>query len=436
MTSPLTLRPEPLNVLIIGLNYSPETTGIAPYTSALARGLGKRGAVVRSLTAHPHYPAWEVQDGYGQWTSTETLDMAEVTRMRHFVPTNPEGLRRLASEVAFGLRVIFSRWGKPDVIVMVSPALFATAMAMLRAKLSRRAPSVNVWVQDIYSLGMKETSAGGSLATKVVTWVEKATLKAATGVVVIHPRFGDYLASKLGIDPKRIEVVRNWTHLEPADHDDIAERRRALGWSAEETIVLHAGNMGVKQGLFNVVEAARVADEQQKPVRFVLLGDGSQRESLVALGQGVEHLQFVDSLDDTAFQGALRAADILLVNEKLGISEMAVPSKLTSYFDAGRPVVAATDQTGVTAGEIQISNGGRVVGAEDPQALLDTVMELRRDRTVAAELGRNGRRYRTDVLGEEGAIDPPAGSRIWRWPQARIPRESGHRETARTSPRS
>ena len=37
-------------------------------------------------------------------------------------------------------------------------------------------------------------------------------------------------------------------------------------------IALHAGNMGVKQGLENVVEAARQADATRSPVRFVLLG--------------------------------------------------------------------------------------------------------------------------------------------------------------------
>lgn len=394
-----------LSVLIMGLNYAPESTGIAPYTSALSRGLRTRGWNVRVLTSHPHYPEWHIHPGYGQWCREESAQGVSITRLLHYVPKRAEGLQRLLSEISFGVRLLFAHWGKPDVIILVSPALFSSAMAMLRAKLSRRSPIVSVWLQDIYSLGVTETGTGGGIVSRVMTWVEKSTLRAASGVVVIHPRFERYLTGKLRIDPDRISVIRNWTHLEFAPPSDVPAIRRSHGWGDRETVVLHAGNMGVKQGLANVVLAARLADERNLPIRFVLLGNGSQRHALQELGADVERLQFIESLDDAAFQGALAAADILLVNEKLGVSEMAVPSKLTSYFNAGRPVLAATDRTGVTAGEIEAACGGAVVDAGDPAALLDAAMRLGRDPERALQFGANGMRYRREVLGEETAID-------------------------------
>ncbi|WP_156109914.1 glycosyltransferase family 4 protein, partial [Cryobacterium sp. MLB-32] len=283
--------------------------------------------------------------------------------------------------------------------------LFASALAMLRIRFSSRKPIVNIWLQDIYSLGIRETGMGGLAVARIVTWVERKTLKAAAGVVVIHSRFAEYLSSKLGVDAGRIEIVRNWTHLGEAPATDASVVRRSHGWSAEETVVLHAGNMGVKQGLENVVNAARLADQQKLPLRFVLLGNGSQREALQELGDDVHCLDFVDSLDDAEFQSALSAADILLVNEKPGVSEMAVPSKLTSYFNAGRPVLAATDMTGVTASEIRAAGAGEVVPAGDPQSLVDAAMRLGSHPTEAAAYGASGLTYRRDVLGEEAAID-------------------------------
>lgn len=395
----------PVKVLILGLNYTPETTGISPYTSAFARGLAQRGLSVRVLTAHPHYPEWKIRDGYGRWSSTEVIDAVPVTRLRHYVPASPGGVNRLVSELTFGLRLVFARWGNPDVIVMVSPALFSTALAMMRARLGLKRPMVNVWVQDIYSLGITETGMGGGPVAKLITWVERSTLEAATGVVVIHDRFGHYLSRRLGVAPERIEVVRNWTHLDAAEPTDVAGTRARHGWASDETVVLHAGNMGVKQGLENVVHAARLADEQERPVRFVLLGNGSQRDELQALGVDVTRLQFIGSLDDAGFQDALASADVLLVNEKPGVSEMAVPSKLTSYFNAARPVIGATDPDGLTASEIEAAAGGRTVPAGDPQALLDAALELGSDPDLARDLGQNGYRYRTDVLGETAAID-------------------------------
>lgn len=391
-------------MLIIGLNYSPESTGISPYTSAFARGLAHRGVSVSVLTAHPHYPEWEVHEGYGQWTSREVVDGVPVTRLRHYVPANPGGVNRLVSELSFGLRLLFARWGRPDVVVLVSPALFSTAIAVLRTRLGVHRPAVNVWVQDIYSLGITETGMGAGPVAKFITWVEKTTLRAAAGVVVIHDRFGHHLSKRLGVAPERIEVVRNWTHLDAGVPTDVQATRVRHGWGGE-TVVLHAGNMGVKQGLENVVNAARLAQEQNAPVRFVLLGNGSQREDLRVLGAGLGNLQFIGSLADGGFQDALAAADVLLVNERPGVSEMAVPSKLTSYFNAARPILGATDPQGLTASEIEAAQAGRVVPAGDPQALLDAALALRDSPETARLLGVSGYRYRTEVLGESAAID-------------------------------
>ncbi len=52
-----------------------------------------------------------------------------------------------------------------------------------------------------------------------------------------------------------------------------------------------------------------------------------------------------------------------MVNELPGVANMAVPSKLTSYFDAARPVLAATEMGGITASEIEQARAGVVVQA-------------------------------------------------------------------------
>ena len=53
-----------MRILIIGVNYAPEPTGNAPYTTALARSLARRGHEVHVLTSYPHYPQWRVPDGW------------------------------------------------------------------------------------------------------------------------------------------------------------------------------------------------------------------------------------------------------------------------------------------------------------------------------------------------------------------------------------
>ena len=162
--------------------------------------------------------------------------------------------------------------------------------------------------------------------------------------------------------------------------------------------------MGAKQGLANVVEAARVAHRDNNPLLFVLMGDGNQRatlEAMVAAG----HLKFVDPVPQELFTAALGAADILMVNERRGVKDMSVPSKLTSYFATGRPVIAATDARSVTAEEIEASGAGIRVDADRPELIVKAAMELRNNSEMARELGRKGLEFRRSHLTADASLD-------------------------------
>lgn len=393
-----------MKILILGINYAPEPTGNAPYTSSLAQGLAAAGHSVRVITGYPHYPEWELKTGYSGWTRTENFGGVKVTRLRHYIPQTPSSVQRMHMELSFGLRLMFVPWGKPDVVLTVSPALFSSGLAILRARLSWRRPAIALWVQDLYSRGVVETGAGGKGLGSIMAKVESFILRSADGVVVIHDRFRHYVMGSLGVSQDAIQIIRNWTHLPTSPTTGCDQIRALLGWSEEEIVVLHAGNMGKKQGLENVIDAARLAQERNSKVRFVLMGDGNQRKFLEKKAAGLKSIQFIAPLPGEEFQQALAAADILLVNELPGVKDMAVPSKLTSYFNAGLPVIAATDPGSVTAMEIAASCGGVRVDAADPAALLQQAEALGLDKETANTLGSNGLRFRNETLSEEASI--------------------------------
>ncbi len=389
-----------MRVTLVCLNFPPEPTGIAVYSGGLAAGLAERGLEVQVVTGLPHYPQWRRYDGYRPGTQLGP-DGVRVTRTSHTVPENPRLVNRLLMELTFGVSSALSRWRRPDVVVVISPALFGSLFAGLRAVLTRR-PFV-VWVQDIYTLGVSETGRGGQLAARALARAERLLLQRADGVVVIHDRFKSYLVSRLGIDADRVSVVRNWSHVAVDAVTDRSATRARLGWSEGTTVLLHAGAMGAKQGLENVVEASRLADASGADLLFVLMGDGNQRPALEAMGVN-RCLRIIDPLPSEEFLDALRAADVLLVNERAGMTEMAVPSKLTSYFATGLPLIAATDAGSVTAQEVALAGAGLRVDADEPAQLLEAALRLREDPALAAELGASGARYREANLTEEASL--------------------------------
>jgi glycosyltransferase involved in cell wall biosynthesis len=393
-----------MRVNLVCLNYPPEPTGVAVYTGALADDLAERGVDVRVITGVPHYPQWRVYDGYGKGR-TEIRDGLTVTRRRHPVPVKPQVFNRLGMELTFGLKAAITRCGASDIVVLVNPALFSSILVALKAALCRR--PVVVWVQDIYSLAISETGRAGSLASRLVASAERGLLNRVQAVVVIHDRFKRHLVTQLGVDPDKISVIRNWCHIDEASPLTLtsrAEMRRQLGWRDDVTVVLHAGNMGAKQGLSNIVEASRIADQADAPVLFVLMGAGSQRAELEAMGNN-RCLQIIDPLPSESFSAALHAADALLINERGGLTEMSVPSKLTSYLATGLPVIAATDSGSVTADEIEASRAGIRVDADKPELIITAAMKLRNNPQQARALGKKGLEFRRSHLGADSSLD-------------------------------
>nr|WP_255450176.1 glycosyltransferase [Skermania sp. ID1734] len=396
-----------LRVLIVALNYAPEITGNAPYTAGLATGLSDRGHQVRVLTGLPHYPQWRLAPGYEdrEVHRREFIDSVPVSRLRHHIPTPPTGRGRIRMEASFGGRVAVTRWPSHDVLVCPVPGLLPTGLCVGRTKYRRRHAPVVTWVQDLYSLGVVETGFLSGRPARLTGALEGQILRNSDAVVAIHDSFKSHIVNNLGVRADAVEVIRNWTHLRPTELSDRNATRSRFGWRNDELIVLHAGNMGVKQGLENVVATAQLAAASHANVRFVLLGDGNQRSHLEQLGAGIPTLQFIRPLPTDDFRSAMAAADILLVNDRPGVGAMSMPSKLTSYFTTGNPVVAATEACSTTAYELAATGAGMVVPPDDPRALLDTLTRLAANGALRDTLARAGRQYSATVLSANHAID-------------------------------
>jgi glycosyltransferase involved in cell wall biosynthesis len=237
-------------------------------------------------------------------------------------------------------------------------------------------------------------------------------------LVAIHQRFAQTMVDRLGVDPDRITVIPNWTHVRPPAGPREVIRRR-LGWG-DETVVLHAGNMGAKQGLEHVVDAAALAEHSGDRLRLVLMGDGNQRSKLELRAQGSRSIDILDSVPDSEFTDVLAAADVLLLHERPGVVEMCVPSKLTSYFAAGRPVLAATSPRSAAAHEIKTSGAGTVVEPGNPAALLEALRSLTGQPSFD-ELGQRGQAYARERLSEEVALDAYRA-----WVDGLLSRAAGH----------
>jgi colanic acid biosynthesis glycosyl transferase WcaI len=390
-------------ILVVAINYAPEHTGTAPYTSQACEYMQRQGGEVLVLAGVPHYPQWSVAEPYRRRLRIDEVrrEGVHVRRLRHTVPARQSAVKRATYEATFGLHVLTQRlpW-TPDVVLAVVPSLLG---AMAAARIAHRTGArLAVWVQDLMGPAAAQSGiAGGERVAKLTGQMEGHVLRQADVVVVLNDNFRRY-AEQAGVDSDRIVVRPNWTHVEPPRGNRAAIRSR-LGWG-EDVVILHSGNMGLKQGLENVVEAAKLASTAAPQLRFVLMGEGSQHQDLLRLAEKVPTLQFLPAASTEEFPDFLAAADLLLVNERASAVNMSLPSKLTSYFRAGVPVVAAVPPDGGTAAEIARSGAGVVVPPEDCQALVEAVVALAADGDLRQALRRAARSYAHNKLASAPAL--------------------------------
>ena len=389
-------------ISVVGIYYAPDSTGIAPYTTDLCQTLAGQGARVEAITGFPHYPRWtlDAADRF-RLVRRENRSGVRLTRVRHLVPRRQDVVRRGLYELTFyaGSRLA-ARGHHPDVVIGVTPNLAGAATAGRLA--DRCGAPLGIVVQDLVGLAAAQSGIrGGRGMARRIASVEARILRRADRVAVISEAFVPPLVDA-GVLEGRIVRLPNHTHIEPAGLA-AADARRVLGWPTDRCLLVHTGNMGLKQGLDNVVEAARLASGWRDDLLFVLVGDGSTRDTLRRRATGLDNVLMVDPLPEESYPLALAAADCLLLNERASVLNMSMPSKLTSYLAAGRPVVAATNAHGATAAELRRAGAGVVVAPDRPADLLAAVTRLVDDPDRGATYGRNGQRYAADQLSEQAA---------------------------------
>lgn len=391
-----------VRICLVGINYAPEPTGSAPYTTGLAEMLLEQGADVQVITGVPHYPAWSVPAAYRRrMRARERIGGVEVLRARHFVPARQSAVGRLAWEGTFLLNAGCMSPRRPDVVLASTPSLSGAAVG---ARLARRhGVPFGVVVQDLVGQAARQTGLqGGALVADAAAHVESRILRRADRVAVVSDAFRRQVAA-YGVADDRVQLLRNWTHVPPAQRESVEVRRR-LGWDDDVFVVLHTGNMGLKQGLENVVEAARLLGSAAEDVLVVLMGDGNCRAELERQAVGIPTLRFVDPVDGDLYPDVLRAADLLLVNELPTVGEMSLPSKLTSYFAAGQPVLAAVSSDGACARELAAAAGAAArVDPADPGGLARAVLELKGAAATRRRMGERSAAYAASELGREAA---------------------------------
>jgi colanic acid biosynthesis glycosyl transferase WcaI len=378
-------------------NYVPEKSGMAPFAAGLCEHFASKGHEVTAVVPFPYYPAWRVWDGYrGRLYQREHINDVKVRRVWHFVPGRASSLlQRLAHDLSFTFGVLLAGLfvGKFDLICCVCPPPTLALAAYLLAKI-RRKPYVII----LTDLASDAALATGILKDGPVVRLARAVeafayLKAAK-VVCICDGFVEKLTAR-SIAPEKLKLIPLWGDTEKIyPIEGATEFRKANNFTEDQFLVMYTGNIGKKQDLMQVVQAAELSKDITGLV-WVLVGQGEERSAIEdALGQRqLKNIALLPFQPAESLAEMYSAADVLLLHQKAAVVDSVIPSKLLTYMAAGRPVLAAVSDRSETARYVQRAKCGLIIHSEDPEALVQAALSLRAEPTFRQKLGSNGRAY-------------------------------------------
>jgi glycosyltransferase involved in cell wall biosynthesis len=377
--------------------FAPEVGAPPARLLELSKAFREAGHDVAAVTCFPNHPSGVLRpQDVGVAARRDEIDGVAVFRCRSYVTPNKGFVKKTLGHLSFmvtgfGGLSRAAKEGRPDIVIVSSPTFFSVITAWLWC-----APRAVPWVFEVRDLWPAVFVELGVLRNRLAIWalerMELFLYRRATRVVTVTASFRDHIAGR-GIDAAKIAVVTNGVDLDrfaPGPRDAEFARAQAL---EGKFVVLYLGAHGISHALGRILDSAeRLRDLGD--VRFVFVGDGAEKEALVAdaARRGLENVVFQGAVAKDEVPRWYRLADVGLVPlRNVPLFRTFIPSKMFELLACAVPIVASVE--GEAAEILAASGGARIVAPEDAGAIASQIRALHADAAERRRLGDSGRRF-------------------------------------------
>ncbi len=388
-----------MKILVYSMQFWPEPTGIGKYSGDMAFWLARKGHEVRVICSAPWYPHWKVQEPYsGARFQVEHVDGLRINRCPVWVPARPNGLTRIICLATFALTSLSASFRaliwRPDIVFSVEPPFFCLPAALTVAKLT----GAKAWlhIQDFeidaaLQLGLFRVPGCGRL----LQWTESFLFRRFDRCSTISEKMLELLKKRSG-KPEKCRLFRNWVDLEAIHRQHVPSSFRVLlALKDHQRVALYAGNMGEKQGLEIIIQAADALQTRDDLV-FVLCGNGAAADRIRTMGSQLPNIRWLPVQPIEQLNSLLNLADIHLLPQRAGAADLVMPSKLTGMLASGRPVIAtASPDTQIYD---VVSKCGLTIQPGNPNEFVAGILKLLDDKDLRERLGLHARKIAESEL--------------------------------------
>lgn len=368
----------------------------------LSRRLAERGHVVRHVSfADFQAPKGDLDKAAadGRFDSV-TLQLGEPFQKYNF-------FKRRGQEIRVGrLAAAAIAEHRPDIVLAGNAPIDAHRQVADHC-LSSGTPMV-YWLQDVNSIAI-ERILGQRLGMlgRLIGWIykviERRMLRSSSICVAITDDFIPLLM-RWGIPRERIAVIENWAPI-----DDIPRLEPPTPWGAAHGLTapgtfIYAGTLSLKHDPAQLLALAERLNERGD-ARLVVASEGVGADYLRQHGANLAALRVMAFQPFSAFAEMLASADVLVAVLEPDAGVFSVPSKILSYFCAGRPVLASIPSDNLAAKLIDRNRAGLVVAPGDVESFVAAAERLLDEPDLARDMGRNARAHAEASFAIDGVAE-------------------------------
>lgn len=372
-----------MRIVLVTCVFPPEPVVSAQTSAQIAKELRRRGHCVEVVTSFPNRPAGKLHSGYRRrlFQREHAAEGYHVLRCFSFFSSRDSMMSRFLENLSFG---ISSSWAvlsipKPDAVYANTWPIFAHGLLWLICYV-RNIPFV-LSVQDIYPeslLAQNRLAGRESWIFRLLLQVDTFIARHCQAIIVVSEAFKRFYTQRRGIPSEVILTIPNWNEEAPAmtlqKEIDIRARNNI---PENAFLVAYGGNIGPAAGVDQIIRAFdQLADREN--IYLLIAGDGTMRKSCQALARtnSNRRIRFYYPWPSCETYALLEAADLLVLPTQTTQSLVSMPSKLISYLQAGRPVLALAED-GTELGEtLRRSGGGWVIAPGNPTELAQRIAEI------------------------------------------------------------
>ncbi|MEQ3662013.1 MAG: glycosyltransferase family 4 protein [Flavobacterium sp.] len=205
----------------------------------------------------------------------------------------------------------------------------------------------------------------------------------------------DYvLKHNIEVQKEKLHLLPNWQKVMPLFEGDKIVLRQKYSFD-NKFVIIFGGNIGLPQKLENILEVAKLYDENEE-ILFFIVGNGTEKKRIedLCVQMKLKNVVIKDSLPREDYQNIIAVANAGLISLSEDFTIPNIPSKSLSYFNAKIPIIAAIDKNTDYGIMIQDEIGAGVWGvANEPVEIKEKIDYLRVNPAISSQMGENGYHY-------------------------------------------